>query len=222
MDVRDLYRRYVDYDIDVVAEQRALAPRKPWSCNIRCTGTTCRRCSSSGSTKCSNMAGPMARAALRCAARPCRGGQYRRLAFDSMDPEGNHGHPIEAFLLPLEQTARLCGMDWLPPLVLRDADNTDAQALAAHIARVCRRIGAHETTPGAAWHGDARMNQHDFLIALVVFLVAAVVAVPVVPYWLGKCWATCWPARPSGHRAAPGRRRVDPQFLGIWRCRRCS
>ena len=70
--------------------------------------------------------------------------------FDSYGPEGNHGHPIEAFLLPLEQTARLCGMDWLPPLVLHDADNTDAHVLAGHIAHVCRRIGAHEGSPPAA------------------------------------------------------------------------
>lgn len=70
--------------------------------------------------------------------------------FDSYGPEGNHGHPIEAFLLPLEQTARLCGMDWLPPLVLHDADNTDAQALAGHITHVCRRIGAHEGSPATA------------------------------------------------------------------------
>ena len=44
-------------------------------------------------------------------------------------------------MLPLEQTALLCGMNWLPPVVLHDADNADAQALADHIAHVCGRLG---------------------------------------------------------------------------------
>jgi glutathione-regulated potassium-efflux system ancillary protein KefF len=148
--VHDLYSRYVDYDIDVVAEQRALAAAetvvlqypvhwysvpallKLWLDEVLEFGWAY---------------GPGGTA--------LRGKSLLAVAstggtFDSYGPEGNHGHPIEAFLLPLEQTARLCGMDWLPPLVLHDADNSDAKVLAEHIAHVCRRIGAHESSPAAA------------------------------------------------------------------------
>nr|WP_084791918.1 MULTISPECIES: NAD(P)H-dependent oxidoreductase [Cupriavidus] len=150
IDVRDLYCRYVDYDIDVVAEQRALAAAdtvvlqypvhwysvppllKLWLDEVLEYGWAY------------GPGGTALRGKSMLAVASTGG------TFDSYGPEGNHGHPIEAFLLPLEQTARLCGMDWLPPQVLHDADNTDTQALAEHIAHVCRRIGAHTDSPVAA------------------------------------------------------------------------
>jgi glutathione-regulated potassium-efflux system ancillary protein KefF len=35
-------------------------------------------------------------------------------------------------------------MNWLPPVVLHDADNADANALADHIAHVCGRLGTSQ------------------------------------------------------------------------------
>lgn len=37
---------------------------------------------------------------------------------ESYRPEGGNRHPLRSFLLPLEQTATLCGMEYLTPLVI--------------------------------------------------------------------------------------------------------
>lgn len=140
--VRDLYRFYVDYDIDVVAEQRVLAVAdtvvlqfpvrwysvpallKLWLDEVLEHGWAYGP-------------GGTALRGKSLLAVVSTGGSA-----DAYGPDGNHGHPIGEFLLPLEQTALLCGMSWLPPVVLHDADNADAQALADHIAHVCGRLGA--------------------------------------------------------------------------------
>ena len=59
---------------------------------------------------------------------------------DAYGPDGSHGHPIADFLLPLEQTALLCGMTWLPPVVLHDAGNADPEAIAQHVEHVARHL----------------------------------------------------------------------------------
>jgi glutathione-regulated potassium-efflux system ancillary protein KefF len=63
---------------------------------------------------------------------------------EAYTPEGVHGHPIEDFLLPLQQTAALCGMTWLAPAVLHDADNADDFTLARHLADIHERLGLPE------------------------------------------------------------------------------
>jgi glutathione-regulated potassium-efflux system ancillary protein KefF len=50
--------------------------------------------------------------------------------------EGSHGHPFESFLLPWVQTARLCKMNWLPPLVLHSARRASALEVQAHAEHV--------------------------------------------------------------------------------------
>lgn len=46
---------------------------------------------------------------------------------------GEHGYPFSAFLPPYRQTAILCGMRWLEPLVLHGARRADEDAVAAHV-----------------------------------------------------------------------------------------
>jgi glutathione-regulated potassium-efflux system ancillary protein KefF len=55
---------------------------------------------------------------------------------DAYSDEGLHGYPLEAFLLPWVQTARLCKMEWLPPLVLHGAGRASALELQAHAEHV--------------------------------------------------------------------------------------
>jgi glutathione-regulated potassium-efflux system ancillary protein KefF len=43
---------------------------------------------------------------------------------------GDHGQPFEAWVPPLENTARVCGMNWLPPFALHGADEARETALA--------------------------------------------------------------------------------------------
>lgn len=49
---------------------------------------------------------------------------------DAYTPEGTHGIGIRALLAPLAQTARLCGMPYLPPFVTHGALHLDDAALA--------------------------------------------------------------------------------------------
>lgn len=54
--------------------------------------------------------------------------------------DGVHGHPFAAFLPPIEQTARLCGMRWQDPLVLHGAHHASEAEIAAHVRRFIERL----------------------------------------------------------------------------------
>ncbi len=40
---------------------------------------------------------------------------------DAFAPGGRHGYPFEAFVAPVAQTARFCGMNFLPPIVVYES-----------------------------------------------------------------------------------------------------
>lgn len=73
------------------------------------------------------------------------GGDVRAYA-----PDGPHGHPFEAFVAPMRQTARFCGMQWLDPIVVHDA-HADQGAVAAAGQRYRQRL--------VELHGDARPSR---------------------------------------------------------------
>lgn len=52
---------------------------------------------------------------------------------DAYGLQGKHGFPFETFLPPFIQTARLCGMRWMEPLVLHGAHLVDEYAVAQHV-----------------------------------------------------------------------------------------
>ncbi|MDB5959458.1 MAG: dehydrogenase [Massilia sp.] len=56
-------------------------------------------------------------------------------ALDDYTPGRRHGRPLLDYLAPLEQTARVCGMQWLDPLVLYSAHDVGSAAVDAHLAR---------------------------------------------------------------------------------------
>ncbi len=58
-------------------------------------------------------------------------------------PGGLHGRPFADFLAPFEQTAALCGMDWIEPLVLHGAARADAAVIDAHAAEFRRRLAGY-------------------------------------------------------------------------------
>ncbi len=64
-----------------------------------------------------------------------------------------HGRPLADFLAPLEQTARVCGMRWLEPLVLHSAHDVGSAAVDAHVARFAD--GLRQLTRAAAAIGGA-------------------------------------------------------------------
>ena len=54
---------------------------------------------------------------------------------EAYTPQGHHGHTIREFLLPFEQSARLCYMNYLPPFVVHGANTLNEQDLHVYAAR---------------------------------------------------------------------------------------
>jgi glutathione-regulated potassium-efflux system ancillary protein KefF len=65
---------------------------------------------------------------------------------EAYGPDGMHGHPFDAFLLPIRQIAVLCGMDWLAPLVLHGTVDAGAAVIDAHVQEFRRRLAAYADT----------------------------------------------------------------------------
>lgn len=142
VEVHDLYRRHPDFWIDVAAEQAALARAarvvwlypthwyampallKLWIDEVLAFGWAY---------------GPGGHAlrGKRLWVVTSTGG-----AEAAYQPDGHHGHPFDAFLLPVRQTARLTGMAMAEPLVLHGAHRADDAALQAHAAAFVRGLDA--------------------------------------------------------------------------------
>jgi glutathione-regulated potassium-efflux system ancillary protein KefF len=132
--VRDLYGRYPDYDIDPAAEQAALAAaalvvllhpiqwysmpalQKLWLDEVLAYGWAY----GPGGTALQGKDLWLATTT----------GSSER----SYHPQGYNRYFFDAFLPPYEQTAALCGMRFLPPLVLHGAGAASDEAVAAHVA----------------------------------------------------------------------------------------
>lgn len=143
LEARDLYALYPDYAIDIGAEQRALqaarlviwlhplhwygmpALMKLWVDEVLAFGWAY---------------GPGGRAL-----------QGKDLwlvsstggSAESYGPQGHNEHPVESFLLPYAQTARLCGLRWLPPLLLHGAHRIDEVALQQHVRGFVQRLSSY-------------------------------------------------------------------------------
>jgi glutathione-regulated potassium-efflux system ancillary protein KefF len=65
----------------------------------------------------------------------------------SYRPDGYNRYFFDAFMHPNEQTAALCGMRWLPPLVLHGAHNVQADALAQHAQLFAQRLNTWPAWP---------------------------------------------------------------------------
>lgn len=55
---------------------------------------------------------------------------------------GTNQHTVREFLRPLEATARLCGMRWLPPLLVQGAHTLDEAQIESHAARYAETLAA--------------------------------------------------------------------------------
>ena len=145
--VCDLYERYPDYDVDVAAEQARLAEarlvvlmhpiqwysmpalQKLWLDEVMTYG----------------WAYGVDGTALR--------GKDLWLVATTGGPESSY-HPksynryfFDAFLPPYEQTAALCGMRFLPPLILHGAHNAPEAEVAAHVDVVRQRLSSYPQWP---------------------------------------------------------------------------
>lgn len=141
--VHDLYERYPDYDIDARAEQNALQTAdllvfqyptywyslppllKLWIDTVLAHGWAY----GPGGTA-------LAGKHLWCVT--TTGGEQ-----SAYEPGGYHGSPYEIFLPPLVQTARLCGMIWLPPWIIHGVPYLDADALQTEAAHYRERLASY-------------------------------------------------------------------------------
>lgn len=147
VDINDLYATYPDYAIDVAAEQARLARadllvmlhpiqwysmpplQKLWLDDVLAYG----------------WAYGHGGHALR--------GKDLWLAATTGGPEASY-HPssynryfFDAFLPPYEQTAALCGMRFLPPLVLHGARSAPEAEVAAHVKTFTDRLATYPRWP---------------------------------------------------------------------------
>ena len=145
--VQDLYASYPDYDIDVAAEQAAAgaaklivllhpiqwysmpALLKLWLDEVLTYGWAY---------------GPGGTALQ---------GKDLWLVATTGSPESSY-HPasynryfFDAFLPPYEQTATLCGMRFLPPLMLHGANRASEEAVASHVQVFQQRLGTYPQWP---------------------------------------------------------------------------
>lgn len=145
--VRDLYASYADYDIDVGAEQNALSAArlivllhpvqwysmpallKLWLDEVLTHGWAYGQDGHALQGK-----------DLWLVA--TTGG-----AEDTYHPRGYNRYFFDAFLPPYEQTAALCGMRFLPPLVLHGAHRVSEADVAAHVAVFTERLRTHPSWP---------------------------------------------------------------------------
>ncbi len=66
---------------------------------------------------------------------------------DSYQPTSYNRYHFEAFMPPYEQTATLCGMRFLPPMVLHGAHRVSPTELDAHAAMLVERLGSYPAWP---------------------------------------------------------------------------
>jgi len=65
----------------------------------------------------------------------------------SYHPQGYNRYFFDAFLPPYEQTAALCGMRFLPPLVLHGAHSASDPAVQAHVQVFTERLRSYPQWP---------------------------------------------------------------------------
>lgn len=142
IEIRSLYERYPDFDIDAAAEQSAagragllvwLHPLhwygvpgllKHWFDTVLVKGWAYGE-------------GGGALAGKDCLWAVTTGGDDA-----AFSPGGRHGRPFAQFVAPIEQTARYCGMNWLAPHVVHGAHLVTDEALAESAAALRARIDA--------------------------------------------------------------------------------
>jgi glutathione-regulated potassium-efflux system ancillary protein KefF len=151
VEVRDLYALYPDYVIDVAAEQAAseradlivwLHPlhwygmpplMKLWLDEVLTLGWAYGGSAGTGSQR---LQGKDLWVALST------GGTE-----EAYRPTGYNRYFFDAFLPPYEQTAALCGMRFLPPLVMHGAHHASEQALTDHVQTFSQRLSTYPHWP---------------------------------------------------------------------------
>jgi glutathione-regulated potassium-efflux system ancillary protein KefF len=147
LDINDLYQSYPDYAIDIEAEQARLARadllvlmhpiqwyampplQKLWMDDVLRYGWAYGK-------------GGHALEGKDCWLVATTGGPEA-----SYHPRSYNRYFFDAFLPPYEQTAALCGMRFLPPLVFHGARHASHDALTAHVEVFGQRLASYPEWP---------------------------------------------------------------------------
>ncbi|KQP39717.1 NAD(P)H-dependent oxidoreductase [Pseudorhodoferax sp. Leaf274] len=155
LDIQDLYGSYPDYHIDVAAEQARVdrarllvllhpihwysmpALQKLWFDEVLTYGWAFGPASAE--------AGSHEQAPAGTPGTALRGKDFWLVATtggpaESYSAESYNGHPFETYLPPYRQTAALCGMRFVPPLVLHGAHGASRQDIDAHAETFAQRL----------------------------------------------------------------------------------
>jgi glutathione-regulated potassium-efflux system ancillary protein KefG len=158
--LNDLYEAYPEFDVDVAREQELLAAHdlivfqhpfywystpallKQWEDLVLTHGWAY----GDGGTA---LAGKTALSAVTCGGREST---YR--------PDGFNRHTVRQLLAPIEQTTRLCGMEYLPPFVVHGTHGMAEEAIRGHAADYRRLLGGliDGTLDRAAASAHPRLN----------------------------------------------------------------
>ncbi|MBX3607026.1 MAG: NAD(P)H-dependent oxidoreductase [Piscinibacter sp.] len=145
--VRDLYALYPDYVIDVAAEQAALAGARlvVWQHPIQWYHMPPLMKLWVDEVLSFGWAYGPGGTALR--------GRDLWLAASTGGPAASYGptsynrYFFDAFLPPYEQTATVCGLRFVPPLLLHGAHRADDAAIAAHAQLYAQRLASYPDWP---------------------------------------------------------------------------
>jgi len=149
LEVRSLYDLYPDFDIDVAAEQAALARADlvVWLHPIYWYSAPAMLKHWFDVVHLRGWAYGDGGAALRgkhCLWVATTGGEASSFA-----ESGAHQLPFAAFEAPIRQTAKFCGMVWEPPIVLHGANVVSNDALEAAANAFRERLAAWAPSPVA-------------------------------------------------------------------------
>ncbi|HEX5390912.1 MAG TPA: NAD(P)H-dependent oxidoreductase [Burkholderiaceae bacterium] len=147
VEVTDLYARYPDHDIDVPAEQARLAAAQlvVWLHPIQWYASPALHKLWLDEVFTHGWAYGRKGQALRGKdvwLVTSTGG-----AESAYHPQGYNRYFFDAFLPPYEQTAALCGMRFLPPLVLHGAHAAGEDELRAHVDVFAQRLASYPDWP---------------------------------------------------------------------------
>ena len=148
--VRDLYRLYPDYLVDVAAEQTLLTAARliVWQHPLHWYGPPPLMKLWLDEVLAFTWADGPGGVALRGKDLWLVGSTGGTQ--ESYRPDGHNRYFFDAFLPPYEQTAALCGMRFLPPLMLHGAHRVRAEELEAHAQVYTQRLASYPNWPELA------------------------------------------------------------------------
>lgn len=143
VEVRTLFELYPDFSIDVTAEQRALAATRlvVWQHPVYWYGVPSMLKLWFDEVLAYGWAYGEGGTALE--GKDCLWVATTGAGPDSYAAGGEHGHPFDAFVPPIRQTAVFCGMNWLDPLVVHAAHRTAPESLERIAAQYRERLAAY-------------------------------------------------------------------------------